>query len=100
MVGIPIYILRRLLSRIHTHLRRPGKLARAVNDAGFQYARAELRAIIETGHTLQESIRVICHVASACDAISKIERTVDVTKMLMIIPESGHQKTALRVDNL
>src|SRR5262245_294215 len=100
MVGIPIYILRRLLGRIDAHLGRAGELASAVDDTGFQYAGAELAAIIETRHTLQESIRVIRHIACACDAVSKIERTVDLAEMLMIIPQTGHQKSAVRVDNL
>src|SRR5215471_12381470 len=100
MVGIPIYILRRLLGRIDTHLGRPGELPRTVNDAGFQYARTEFGAIIETRDTLQKSIRVICHVARACDAVSEIERTVNVAEMLMIIPQSRHQKSIMRIDNL
>src|SRR5215470_14720570 len=78
MVGIPIYILRRLPGRIHTHLGRPGELASAVDDASFQYAWARLGAVIETRDTLQESIRVIRHIASARDAASKIEWTVNV----------------------
>src|SRR5215475_11493590 len=100
MVGIPIYILSRLLGGIDAHLGRPGELASAVDDAGFQNARAELGAIIETRHTLQEAIRVIRHVASTCDAVSKIERTVNVAEMLMIIPQPGHQESGVRVDNL
>src|SRR4030095_4680667 len=100
MVGIPIYILRRLLGRIHTHLGRSGELASAVNNAGFQYARTQFGAIIETRDTLQESIRVIRHVASACDAVSEIERTVNVAEMLMIIPQPRHQESVMRIDNL
>src|SRR5215475_8095965 len=87
MVGIPIYILRRLLGRVDTHLGRPGELASAINDAGFQYARTEFGASIETRDTLQEGIRVIRHVARACDAVSEIERTINVAEMLMIIPQ-------------
>ena len=86
MVGIPIDILNRLLSRIDAHLGGPGELSSAVNDAGFQYARPELAAIIEARDALQESIRVISHVARACDAVSEIERAIDVAEMLMIIP--------------
>src|SRR6516164_7235203 len=100
MVGIPIYILRRLLGGIDTHLGRPGELASAINDAGFQYARTEFGVSIETCDAFQESIRVIRHVASACDTVSEIERTINVAEMLMIIPQSGHQKSALRIDNL
>src|SRR5262245_27751303 len=100
VVGIPIYILDWLLGRVDAHLGWSGELACAINDAGFQYARTELDALIETCDTLQESICVIRHVARARDAVSKIERTVDVAEMLMIIPQPGHQKSAVRVDNL
>src|SRR6266576_4146102 len=86
MVGIPIDILNRLLSRIDAHLGGPGELSSAVNDAGFQYPRPELAAIIEARNALQESISVVGHVARACDAVSEIERTIDVSEMLMIIP--------------
>src|SRR5262245_21582122 len=89
MVGIPIYILSRLLGGIDAHLERTGELASAVDDTGFQNARAGLGAIIETRDTLQETIRVVRHVASACDAVSEIERTINVAEMLMIIPQPG-----------
>ena len=93
-------ILNRLLSRIDAHLGGPGELSSSVNDAGLQYARPELAAIIEARDALQESIRIVGHVARACDAVSEIERAINVAEMLMIIPETGHQKAAMRVDNL
>src|SRR5215470_5550387 len=100
VIGIPIDILLGLLGRIDAHLGRPGELASAVNNAGFQNTRAEFGALVETRDALQESIRVICHVARARDAVNEVERTVDVAKMLMIIPQPRHQKSALRIDNL
>src|SRR6266699_2822578 len=95
MVGIPIDILNGLLSRIHAHLGGPGELSSAVNDAGCQYARPELAAIIEARAALQGSTGVVGHVARACDAVNEIERAIDVAEMLMIIPQAGHQKAAM-----
>ena len=86
VVGIPIDVLNRLLGRIDAHLGRPGELSGAVNDAGFQYARPKLAAIIEARDALQESIGVVRHVARAGHAIGQIERAIDVAEMLMIIP--------------
>ena len=55
MVRIPIDVFYSLLRRIDPHFSRPGELARAIDNAGFQYARPELSAIIETRDTLRMS---------------------------------------------
>src|SRR5215468_368657 len=82
VIGIPIDIFLGLLSHIDAHLGRPGELASAVNNAGFQNTRAEFCAIVETRDALRENIRVIRHVARARNAVNEIERTVEVAEML------------------
>ena len=48
---------------------------------------------------MQKGVGIIGHVARAGDAVYEIERAVVVTEMLMIVPQSRHEKTAVRVDD-
>src|SRR5437867_6254878 len=95
VVGIPIDILNRLLGRIDAHLGRPRKLASAVDDAGFQHARPEFAAIIEARYALQESVGIVGHVSRASHTVSEIEWTIDVTEMLVVVPQPRHKKAAM-----
>src|SRR6476660_7676477 len=78
MVGIPIDDLNRLLGCINSHLGRASEFSSSIDDAGFENAWPELAAIIEAGDALEESVRVVGHVARACDAVSEIKRAIDV----------------------
>ena len=77
-----------------------GELAGAVDDAGFQNARAELAAVIKARDALQKTVGVVSHVARAGHAIGQIERAIDVAEVLVVVPQPGHQEPAVRVDDL
>src|SRR5205085_11823934 len=100
MLGVPIDVLYRLLGSIDTHRGRAGQLSSAVDDPGFENARAEFLAIVEAGDALRETVEIVCHVARAGHAIGEIERAIDVVEMLVVVPKSRHEETALRVDDL
>ena len=106
MVGIPIDILNRLLSRIGAHLGGPGELSSAVNDAGFQYARPELAAIIEARDALQKRIRVVGHASavrplSDCDAGSTISQSASARSKSFIgdVHRQRHQRSTDHIPN-
>ncbi len=92
--------MNRLLGRVDAHLGGPGEFAGAVDDAGFQYARPDFGAIVETRDAFQESIGIVSHVARAGHTVREIKRAIDVTEMLVVIPQSWHQEAAVRIDDL
>ena len=57
VVGIPIDVLDRLLGGVDPHLGRTGEFSGAIDDSGFQNARAKLAAVVEARDALQESYR-------------------------------------------
>src|SRR4051794_35530929 len=100
MIGIPIDVFDCLLSRVYAHGRGAGQLAGAVDDSSFENARAKFAAFIEASDSSRESVEIVCHVAGAGDAVGEIERAVDVAKMLVVVPEPGHEEAALCVYDL
>ena len=100
VVGVPVDVADRLLGGIDPHLGRAGELPGAVNNAGFQNARAKLAAIIKARDALQKTVGVVRHVARAGHAVGQIERAIDVAKVLVVVPQPGHQEPAMRVDDL
>src|SRR5205085_8401665 len=100
MLGVPIDVLNRLLGSIDTHRGRAGQLSSAVDDPGFENARAEFLAIVEARDALRETVEIVCHVARAGHAVGEIECAVDIAEMLVVVPKSRHEETSLRVNDL
>ena len=99
MVGVPIDVLNRLLGGVDPHLGRTCEFSSAIDDAGFQNARPELRAVVKARDALEKGIGVIRHVSRACDAIGKVQSAVVVVEMLVTVPHSRHEETTVRIDD-
>ena len=74
VVGVPVDVADRLLGGIDPHLGRAGELPGAVDDAGFQNARAKLAAVIKARDALEKTVDIVRHVARAGHAVGQIER--------------------------
>src|SRR5882724_12334761 len=100
MVGIPIDVLNRLLRCVDPHLGGTSKVSCTIDNSRFQNTWPQLTAVVEPRDAFKKRIGVVRHIARAGDAIGEVERAIVVAKMLMIVPQSGHQEATLRVDDL